>query len=50
MIFLTIAIPRRLVEMMGGIISVDSTSGKGTTFHVNLQLPVADIQLRNENI
>ncbi len=33
---------RRLVEMMGGKIGVDSHYGEGSTFHLELNLPIAE--------
>jgi signal transduction histidine kinase/CheY-like chemotaxis protein len=39
---LGLAISRRLVELMGGRIEVDTAPGAGTTFRVHLRLPVAE--------
>ena len=41
---LGLSICRKLAEMMGGSLSVDSTLGKGTTFMFTVELQVAEIQ------
>jgi len=41
---LGLAIVRQMVELMGGTVDCQSEVGKGTTFTVNLTLPVAPIQ------
>lgn len=42
-------ISRQLIELMGGSISVDSELGNGTTFHVDLDLQVAEQAQVNPN-
>ena len=39
---LGLTITRQLIELMGGSISVDSELGQGTTFHVDLEMPVVE--------
>ncbi|MBF0412562.1 MAG: transporter substrate-binding domain-containing protein [Desulfamplus sp.] len=41
---LGLTISKRLVEMMNGSITVESTQGQGTCFDVNLRLPISDKQ------
>ena len=41
---LGLAITKQMVDLMGGIIDCQSEQGKGTTFTVTLDLPVADRQ------
>lgn len=40
---LGLAITHQFCELMGGTISVESTSGAGSTFHVHIPLPVKDV-------
>lgn len=47
---LGLTITRQLVELMGGRISVDSQPGQGTTFNIDLELPVAESALTPEDI
>ena len=39
---LGLTITRQLIELMGGSIRVDSEMGQGTTFHVDLEMPVVE--------
>lgn len=47
---LGMAITKNLVDLMGGVIAIDSTSGKGTTVMVDLTFALPDIVLGSENI
>ncbi len=39
---LGLAVVRRLVDLMGGTVDIDSTLGRGSRFRVSLALPIAD--------
>ncbi len=39
---LGLSITRRLIEAMGGMIDADSVHGKGSTFYITIELPVAE--------
>ncbi len=47
---LGMAITKNIVEMMGGVISVESEMGKGSTFTVELSLKLQDVEKNAEQI
>ena len=46
---LGLAICKRLLDLMGGSISVDSAAGRGATFRIDLRLPIASVAARRES-
>lgn len=45
---LGLAISRNLIELMGGVLDVQSKEGEGSVFSFNMTLPVAEVEARAE--